>query len=99
MERVNSAATLMGDPAMPGVQTIIRRLRDESSDYTPEELVDSCLTLCGTEAAVSTRSELVAYVSEQGGLRFDSQISGGCAEQRVADLLQLIVSTREYQMA
>ena len=100
MERVNSAALLMGDPTQPGVQAIAGRLRAGSRDYSPDELVDACLSLCGgAEVTPATRSELVAFVSEQGDLRFEPQISSGCAEQRVADLLQLIVSTREFQMS
>ena len=100
MERVNSAAQMMGDPDQPGVQKIIRRLRSESADYSPGELVDACLTLCGgLEVSESTRSELVSFVSEQGDLQFEPHFSSGCAEHRVAELLQLIVSTREYQMS
>ena len=65
-----------------------------------KSLLPRALTFCGgVEIAGPTRSELVAFVSEQGDLQFESQISSGCAEQRVADLLQLIVSTREFQMS
>ena len=100
MERVNSAAQLLGDPAQPGVLNVIRRLRNDSSTYSPDELVQACLSLCGAlEVSDATRRELTAYVASQGELSFDSQFQDGCAEQRVADLLQLIVSTREYQMA
>ena len=100
MERVNSAAQLLGDPSQPGVRTIIRRLRDESTEYSPDDLVESCLNLSGwLEVSGATRSELVAFVAEQGGLSFESHITSRCPEQRVADLLQLIVSTREYQVA
>ena len=100
MERVNSAALLLGDSSQPGVKTIIRRLRSENELYSPEELVDSCLVLCGAlEASEATRRELVQYASSQGSLNLESPFQDGCAEQRVADLLQLIVSTREYQMA
>ena len=100
MERVNSAALLLGDPAQPGVRNIIRRLRESNGTYTPEELVDSCLNLCGAlEVSGATRHELTAFAASQGELTFESQFADGCAEQRVADLLQLIVSTREYQMA
>ena len=100
MERVNSAALLLGDSSQPGVKTIIRRLRSENELYSPEELVDSCLVLCGAlEASEATRRELVQYASSQGSLDLESPFQDGCAEQRVADLLQLIVSTREYQMA
>ena len=100
MERVNSAALLLGDPAQPGVRNIIRRLRESNGTYTPEELVNSCLNLCGAlEVSGATRHELTAYAASQGELTFEPQFADGCAEQRVADLLQLIVSTREYQMA
>ena len=100
MERVNSAALLMGDSSQPGVQSIIRRLRDDGPEYSSDNLVDRCIEFCGAiEIAESTRRELVAFVAEQGDLSLDSQISAPCAEQRVAELLQLIVSTREFQMA
>ena len=100
MERVNSAALLIGDPAQPGVQGIIRRLREAQPAYAADELVDACLTQAGgLEVSESTRRELTAFVASQGELRFEPQFTNGCAEQRVAELLQLIVSTREYQMA
>ena len=100
MERVNSAALLLGDPAQPGVRNIIRRLRENDRTYTPEELVDSCLSLCGAlQVSDATRHELTAFAASQGELTFEPQFDDGCAEQRVADLLQLIVSTREYQLA
>jgi uncharacterized protein (DUF1800 family) len=100
MERVNSAALLIGDPAQPGVQGIIRRLREAQAVYSPEELVDACLTYSGAlDVSDATRRELTAFAASQGELSFEGQFAAGCAEQRVADLLQLIVSTREYQMA
>ena len=100
MERVNSAALLMGDPAQPGVRNIIRRLREAQPAYEPEELVDACLALSGAlEVSDATRRELTAFAASQGELSFESQFDAGCAGQQVAELLQLIVSTREYQMA
>ena len=100
MERVNSAALLIGDPAQPGVQSVIRRLRDDRPTYSPAELVDACLALSGAlEVSDATRRELTAYAATQGELRFEPSYAAPCAQQRVAELLQLIVSTREYQMA
>ena len=100
MERVNSAAVLMGDPAQPGVRNIIARLRENGEEYGPEHLVNICLELCGAlEVSDKTRRELIAFAASQGEVSFGSQFDDGCAGQRVADLLQLIVSTREYQMA
>ena len=100
MERVNAAAQLVGDPSKPGVQAIISRLGEEAPHYSPAELVDACLFLAGgLDVSEPTRRELVSFVAEQGELTLGSSLSSGCAEQRVADLLQLIVSTREFQMA
>ena len=100
MERVNSAASLVGDPAQPGVQAIIGRLRERQHSYEPAELVDACLELAGAlDVSEPTRRELVEFVSEQGELVLASQVGTPCAEQRVAELLQLIVSTKEFQLA
>ena len=96
MERVNSATLLIGDPGQPGVQQIVGRLRLGQTSYAPGELVEACLILAGgVEVSDTTRRELTAYVSGRGELRGDAP----CAAARVAELLQLIVSTREYQMA
>jgi hypothetical protein len=100
MERVNSAAQMIGDSAQPGVKAVIRRLRDDGAVYPPEDLVDSCLSLMGAlHLEEPTRRELIAFVEEQGEVDLQTRFPTGCSEQRVADLLQLIVSTREFQMA
>ena len=100
MERVNSAAQMMGDPGQPGVRNIIRRLQEDGPGYAAEELVDACLSLTGILAVSEpTHRELVAFASEQGEIDLSPRFLGDCSEQRVADLLQLIVSTREFQMS
>ena len=100
MERVNSAAQIIGDPAQPGVQAVIRTLKDDGPVYCPEDLVDSCLSLMGAlHVEEPTRRELIAFVEEQGEVDLQTRFPASCSEQRVADLLQLIVSTREFQMA
>ena len=96
MERVNSATLLIGDPAQPGVQNILHRLRQTQKSYTPAQLVDAALTQAGAiEVSQTTRQELTAHAATQGDLRLDQP----CAQTRLAELLQLIVSTREYQLA
>ena len=100
MERVNSAALLVGDSAQPGIKSIIGRLRENESSYEPAELVDACLELAGAvEVSETTRRELIDFASEQGELRLDSGMATPCAERRVAELLQLVVSTKEYQLS
>jgi len=45
----------------------------------------------------STRQALVDHVSVGGDLRFEAE-SESTAAQRVSELLQLIVASREYQL-
>jgi len=47
----------------------------------------------------ATNRHLTGYAASQGDLRFDRDELVACSEQRVADMLQLIVATREYQLA
>jgi hypothetical protein len=47
--------------------------------------------------AESTRQELIAHAATEGDLHFGAD--DGMAVARVRDMLQLIVSMREYQLA
>ena len=62
-------------------------------------LFDEPLSNLDAALRLSTRNELINYVETQGDLRFDRPGLVPCSEQRVAELLQLIVATREYQLA
>ena len=39
------------------------------------------------------------FVASRGDLRFEPESEAACAKERVVELLQLMLSTREYQMA
>ena len=96
VERINFAATQVGDTTKPGVQKIIGRLR-AVGDQSPEAFVDACLDLLGPlEVSEPTRRALLDFAYKGGGLKFGT---GQDAEQRVAEMLQLIVATREFQLA
>ena len=100
VERVNSSALVIGDGLQPGVQRIIQRLRDTQSAYAPDDLVDSCLVLAGfLEVSENTRAELIQFAASQGDVLFVPDAEVACSQQRVVELLQLVLSTREYQMA
>jgi len=63
---------------------------------SPETLVDACLDLIGPlEVSDTTREALLQFAREGG--RLDLRTGDRAAEQRVAELLQLIVATREFQ--
>ncbi len=99
MARINFVAELIGDPSLPGVRAIINRLKAKAP-LSPEQLVDGCLDLLGPyEVSAETRQELTDQAKEWGQLRWDSEANAKTADQRVGEMLQLIVATREYQFA
>ena len=92
VNRVNFAVKQFADETKPGVRSIIERVQARGPGQTPEQLVDGCLELMGPlDVSTSTREELVAHAADANG--------DGDSAERVKGLLQLIVSTREYQMA
>jgi uncharacterized protein (DUF1800 family) len=94
VERINFAAEQVADPTKPGVQAIINRLR-AAGESSPEEFVDRTLDLVGPlPVQPVTRTTLINHVSKEGPLNFND---ADAADQRVTELLQLIVATREFQ--
>ncbi len=71
MARINFVAEQVGNPSLPGVQAIIKRLQ-AMGVLEPEELVDSCLDLLGpVEVGADTKKELVEQAKEWGQIRWD----------------------------
>ena len=96
VERINFAADQVGNVNLPGVRSIIDRLASDASTLSPERLVDGCLDMLGAyELSDETRGKLLAHASREGDL------AAGTADfdRRVGQMLQLIVSTQEYQFA
>ena len=97
MRRVNFAAELVGDLDRPGVRSIVNRLR-EQGDASPEGFVDACLDLMGPlEISEVTRDELVGHANKQGPLRWETESDAGISSKRVGEMLQLVVSLRDFQ--
>ena len=100
VNRINFAVQEFSDPDRPGVRSVIERVKEMGAHTSPEVLVDACLDLVGPlTVSEQTRQELVGHASlrlnrpgEEGGM------NGGSAEQ-IREMLQLVVSTREYQWA
>jgi hypothetical protein len=95
VERVNFAAEQVGNIDMPGIRRMIDRLRVQGT-LSPEQFVDGCLDLIGPiEVGERTQEALVGFARKGG----DLDLSDGKreTEQRVGEMLQLIVATREYQ--
>jgi hypothetical protein len=85
----------------PGVRAIIDRLAaEDGGTLTPAQLVDRCLELMGPLAVDDeTRDALVAFAATEGDLHLKEHQPGDTSEQRVGNLLRMIASTREFQLA
>jgi hypothetical protein len=99
MSRINFVAEQVGNPSLPGVRAIIDRLKAKGP-LGAEQLVDGCLDLLGpVEVSSGTRQELVDQAKKWGEIRWNSLAEAQAAAKRAAEMLQLIVATREYQFA
>ena len=97
MKRANFVADMVGRIDRPGVSAIIERVK--AADSAPESAVDTCLDLLGPVVVKDeTRAELIDHAATRGVFAWDEANEADSA-QRVAELLQLIVATREYQLA
>ena len=99
VRRVNFAAGLLGDTALPGVQNIIGNLRQRGA-MSPAQMVDACLELAGPlEVGAATYAELLAQAQPGGDVRWDTAANGADAERRAGTLLALIAASRDFQFA
>lgn len=95
INRTNFVAEMLSESYHPGVSNIIDRVKSEAT--TPQEFVDRCLDLLGPiEVGDVTMTELLAHADSGGNLGGDDDST---SSQRVAEMLQLIVATREYMFA
>jgi uncharacterized protein (DUF1800 family) len=96
VERINFAAAQVGDIDKPGVRKIIARMRD-LGELTPDQFVDASLDLMGPlRVSDSTRRALLDFANKGGALKLTP--GDRAAEQRVGEMLSLIVATREFQL-
>ncbi|MDA0770251.1 MAG: DUF1800 domain-containing protein [Chloroflexi bacterium] len=99
-ERINFAVNQFNDLSKPGIQDIVDRLGQRASKLSPGEFVDGCLDLIGpVEVSQVSRDALLRYANAAGDIRFDSDQAKEESAAHVGRMLQLIVSTKEYQFA
>ncbi len=99
MRRVNFTADLVGDVSRPGIRDMVNRLQ-ASGVSSSGDVVDGCLDLMGPlEVTGESRDELIGFVGEAGDFSWSSESEVAESTRRVSELLQLIVSLREYQYA
>ena len=100
-ERVNFVTRVLGDPTRPGVKAVIDRINRAAGDgdLSADGLLDACLEVLGPlEILDSTRANLADFASTYGRLNFCDEATTAGTEEAVLNLIQLIVSTQEYQM-
>ena len=93
VERVNFASQQIGDPAKPGVQAMIDRIgADTARIGTPEGLIDACLDQIGAVTVdEKTLKVLVDFVAQNAGASDDGD------RKRIAEALQMVASTQQFQ--
>jgi Protein of unknown function (DUF1800) len=101
LERINFIAKELGNVQNPGVRAIIDRLAaEDGGTLTPEQLVERCLDLLGPLSVDDkTRAALVEFAAMDGALHLQGHQPGDPSEQRVGNMLRMIASTREFQLA
>ena len=97
MKRTNFVADMVNETNRPGIRKIIDKANERAT--SPEALVDACLDLLGPlQFNDGTRAELVAH-AKQNGVCGGNGKTDAESVQEIAEVLQLIVSTREYMFA
>lgn len=97
VQRINFASDTVGDPTKKGIKQIVDGVaeRHPEGNVDPEELLDDLLEFSGAICLQSdTIAGIITYAGQQGGI--DPRTEGGA--EKIASILRLIVSTREYQL-
>ena len=99
-ERINFAVREIGDTTKAGVSQIISNIMAEKNDIAPHQLVERCLEELGyISVTPETYHALLRHADHAGPLRFGSEIQADRSKGIIARMLQLIVSSTEYQFA
>ena len=97
MRRINFAADRLSDIELPGVKSIIERIKARGN-LKPADFVDACIDIVGPlEINSSTRQELIDSAGQQGDVRWDTKEAANTSARRTGDTLALIAASREYQ--
>ena len=97
VRRINFAADRLSDIELPGVKSIIERIKARGN-LKPADFVDACIDIVGPlEINSSTRQELIDSAGQQGDVRWDTKEAANTSARRTGDTLALIAASREYQ--
>jgi uncharacterized protein (DUF1800 family) len=100
VERVNFAGRILNNPDKQGVRDIIDRIKalSDGIQLSSDELVDNCLEVLGPlEVLDTTQSGLKDYAAKFGNLTWSDDTSSGEFDRAAVAIIQLVVSSQEYQ--
>ena len=96
VERVNFASQQIGDSTKPGIRSMIDRIASILDDLTsPDKFINACLEEMGVIAVQDdTMKVLIEFASQEHNQPTTASIND---RQRIAETLQMIASTKEFQ--
>ena len=96
MERINFASEHFSKDATTGIaNTVDADIAAAGGTVPPQELVDACLDRMGAIRITETsRNSLVEHAARDGDLKVNGDGSG---RRRIAEMVQLIGATPEFQ--
>jgi uncharacterized protein (DUF1800 family) len=98
VERINFAASFLGQTDLSGVQDMIKRLAARGASLSPEAFVDGCIDMLGClNVTAETRGELVAYAQQGGELRHGNAAERAEFTRRCGEMFQMLAATSEFQ--
>ena len=98
--RADFAVRQFAEVDSPGVKSIVNRIQARGSYTSPEQLVEACLDFMGPLiVSDGTLGELSAHARTADEAQFDPIGESPPSAQRISEILRLIVSTPDYQMA
>jgi hypothetical protein len=99
LERINWTAEWVGQTDLPGIKDIVDRLMSRGA-MSPKEFVEGCLDLIGpVEVTGETLRSLIEFAEKGGELRQSTEEERSAFARQVGQMLQMIVSTQEFQFA
>ncbi len=97
VEQINWVADWVGQTGLPGIKDIVDRMVDRGA-MSPREFVEGCLDLIGPiEVVDETMRGLVAFAEDAGELYNGTEEERIEFARRVGQMLQIIVSTQDFQ--
>ena len=99
-ERINFAVEQIGEDHNLGVRKIVERLGSSGGELSPQEFTDQCIDLIGPlDVGEQTLDTLLEYAETGGTLDLSTPEEREKSVPRIVDMLQMIVSSKEYQFA